>query len=105
MKTQISIILLFFTCSCISSQETQKIKGDREVVSVTQNLDQYFNALEITDNISVVLISGTVNSYTLTADQNLQDIVKFTIVNKVLKISTSAKRKFTNTFQENRSLA
>ena len=91
MKTHISVILLFFSCSCIFSQETQKIKGDREVVSVTQNLDQYFNALEITDNISVVLISGNVNAYTLTADQNLQDIVKFTIVNKVLKISTSAK--------------
>lgn len=91
MKTHISIILLLFTWSCIFSQKTGKIKGDREVVSVTQDLDQYFKALEITDNISVILTSGKTNSYTLTADQNLQDIVKFVVVNEVLRISTSAK--------------
>ena len=69
----------------------EKIKGDREVVSVTQSLNQNFKALEITDNITVILTSGNANSYTLTADQNLQDIVQFVIDNKVLRISTSAK--------------
>lgn len=61
------------------------------MVSVTQSLNQNFKALEIADNISVILISGNANSYILTADQNLQDIVKFVIDNNVLRISTSTK--------------
>ena len=69
----------------------EKIKGDREVVSVTKNLDQNFKTLDVTDNISVILNSGKANSYTLTADQNLQEIVEFVIENNVLRISTSAK--------------
>lgn len=91
MKTYFNILLLLFTCSCISSQETGKIKGDREVISVTRSLDQNFEALEISGNISVNLSLGTANSYTLTTDQNLQDIVQFVIDNRVLKISTSTR--------------
>ncbi|CAM4367298.1 GIN domain-containing protein [Gillisia limnaea] len=86
----ISIVLLLFTFSLMFSQKTQKIKGDREVLSVTQSLNQNFKALEITDNISVRITPGKVNSYSLTADQNLHDLVAFVIDNNVLRISTSA---------------
>ncbi len=77
MKRSFGIILLLLTYSFMFSQE--KTKGEREVVSVTKNLDQNFKTLDVTDNISVILNSGKANSYTLTADQNLQEIVELSL--------------------------
>jgi len=91
MKKSIIIILVLFIGSIGYSQSKNKIKGNREVVSISMDLDKNFNSLEIDDNITVFLSQGNKNSYILTTDDNLVDEVQFLVVNNVLKIFTSKK--------------
>jgi len=91
MKKSIIILLVFFIGSIGYSQSKNKIKGNREVVSISMDLDKKFNSLEIDDNITVFLSQGNKNSYVLTIDDNLVDEVQFLVVNNVLKIFTSKK--------------
>jgi len=91
MKKSIIILMAFFICSIGYSQSRNKIKGNREVVSISMDLDKNFNSLEIDDNITVFLSQGNNNSYVLTIDDNLVDEVQFLVVNNVLRIFTSKK--------------
>ncbi len=91
MKKSIIILLVLFIGSIGYSQSKNKIKGSREVVAISMDLDKKFNALEIDDNITVFLSQGNKNSYVLTIDDNLVDEVQFLVVNNVLKIFTSKK--------------
>lgn len=91
MKKSIIILLVLFIGSLGYSQSKDKIKGNREVVSISMDLDKKFNTLEIDDNITVSLSQGNKNSYVLNTDQNLVDEVQFVVVNNVLKIFSSKK--------------
>jgi hypothetical protein len=91
MKKSIIILLVLFIGSIGYSQSKNKIKGNREVVSIAMDLDKNFNALEIDDNITVSISHGNKNSYVLNTDENLVDEVQFLVVNNVLKIFTSKK--------------
>jgi len=91
MKKSIIILLVLFIGSIGYSQSKNKIKGSREVVAISMDLDKKFNALEIDDNITVFLSQGNKNSYVLNTDGNLVDEVQFLVVNNVLKIFTSKK--------------
>jgi hypothetical protein len=91
MKKSIIIVLVLFIGSMVYSQSKDKIKGNRDVVSIAMDLDKNFNAVEIDDNITVSLSQGNKNSYILTTDKNLVDEVQFVVVNDVLKIFTSKK--------------
>jgi len=91
MKNSIIILLIFFIGSIGYSQSKDKIKGNREVVSETKDLDKKFNALEIADNITVSISRGNKNSYVLNTDENLVEEVQFVVLNNVLKIFTSKK--------------
>jgi hypothetical protein len=53
MKKSIIILLVFFMGSIGYSQSKDKIKGNREVVSESKDLDKKFNSEEITDKITV----------------------------------------------------
>ena len=91
MKKSIIILLVLFIGSLGYSQSKDKIKGNREVVSISMDLDKKFNTLEIDDNITVSLSQGNKNSYVLNTDQNLVDEVQFVVMNNVLKIFSSKK--------------
>jgi hypothetical protein len=91
MKKLIIILLVLFIGSVGYSQSKNKIKGNREVVAISMDLDKKFNSLEIDDNITVFLSQGNKNSYVLNTDENLVDEVQFLVVNNVLKIFTSKK--------------
>lgn len=91
MKKSIIILLVLFIGSLGYSQSKDKIKGNREVVSISMDLDKKFNTLEIDDNITVSLSQGNKNSYVLNTDKNLVDEVQFVVVNNVLKIFSSKK--------------
>ncbi|WP_029331466.1 GIN domain-containing protein [Gillisia marina] len=69
----------------------EKIKGDKEVISVTNSIDEEFSTLEINDNVKVTIAQSNKNSYVLTTDQNLAEVVSFDVQNGVLKIHTTAK--------------
>ncbi|CAM4133826.1 GIN domain-containing protein [Gillisia hiemivivida] len=91
MKKQLCFI--FFVCLAYLSvaQKKEKIKGDKEVISVSNSIDKEFSALEINNNLKVTLLQSKKNGYVLTTDQNLADVVSIEVENGVLKLHTTAK--------------
>jgi hypothetical protein len=91
MKKSIILLLVFFIGYVSYSQSKNKIKGNREVVEISNDVDKKFNALEIADNITVSISQGNKDSYVLNTDENLVEEVQFVVMNNVLKIFTSKK--------------
>ena len=54
-------------------------------------IEKEFNAIEVDDALEVTLSQSNQNSYVLTTDKNLQDVIRFTINDSVLKIYTTNK--------------
>ena len=88
---KLTLLLLVSIISMASfSQKKDKIKGDKNVTTVSNGFERGFTAIEISDNLKVTLTSSLQNSYTLTADKNLHDVIKFTISEGILKIFTTS---------------
>lgn len=88
---KISLLLLVSIISISSfSQKKDKIKGDKNVTTVTNGFEGAFTAIEISDNLKVTLKNSLQNSYTLTTDKNLHDVIQFTINEGLLKIYTTS---------------
>lgn len=84
-------LLLLFSIFSIAmvAQKKEKIKGNKNVTTVNQNLDNTITTIDIADNLKVTLSNALTNSYTLTTDQNLQDVIQFSVYEGVLKIHTT----------------
>jgi len=89
MKKSIILIVFLIISTSIYAQKKPKIKGDKDVVTMTNTIMASFNSLEIDDALEVTLVQGEQNGYTLTTDKNLQDIVQFKVIDSVLRIYTS----------------
>ena len=83
----IAAVFLSLALQC-HAQKTNKVKGDKEVVSVSREIKESFTAIEVSNNIVVKLQNGTKTSYILTADQNLIDQVEIQVQKETLKIFT-----------------
>ena len=81
------ILLLTFSCK---AQKKDKIKGDREVISISEDIKDNFEKIEISDDINVTLQKGLRTSYILTADRNLIEEVEIEVKNGTLKIYTKS---------------
>ena len=88
MKILVLAVFVLFSFNAIA-QKKIKIKGDKDVVTTTNTMEKGFNAIEIDDALEVGIKQGGVNSYTLTTDKNLQDVIKFSVNDSVLKIYTT----------------
>jgi len=106
MKT-IKLLLVVIFCLTIlpvAAQKKAKIKGSKIVVDVFENLDA-FNEIEINDGLEVSLMQTNANGYSLKIDSNLVDVVKFKVMDSVLKIyqthriTSSKKLELAVTFQ------
>ncbi|SHJ84640.1 Putative auto-transporter adhesin, head GIN domain [Arenibacter nanhaiticus] len=75
----------------ILAQKRDKIKGDKEVISISEEIKDQFEKIEVADNITVILQHGSRNSYILTTDQNLVAEVDVRVEGDVLKIFTKSK--------------
>ena len=68
---KITLILLLSIVSMASfSQKKEKIKGDKNVATLSKSFDKAFTAVEISDDLKVKLTNSLINGYTLTADNN-----------------------------------
>ena len=85
---KIFVVLVCMITVVASAQKKVKIKGDKNVVDVYNNLEP-FSQIEVTDDLEVSIMQTNSNGYHLKADSNLTDIIKFEIVEGVLKIYTS----------------
>ncbi|MGY5353185.1 GIN domain-containing protein [Wenyingzhuangia sp. IMCC45533] len=88
---KITVLLLCFYSVLALSQQKPKIKGDKNVITVTKEITGGFNAVEIDDALEIDIKQGTQNRYTLTTDTNLHDIIKFTVKDSILKVYTTNK--------------
>lgn len=80
-------LLLICTVTICMAQKKPKIQGDKQVIDIFNTLEDY-NAIDISDDLEVTISYGKTNGYHLKTDQNLVAIVKFEIVDEVLKIYT-----------------
>lgn len=88
---KITLLLLLSIISMASfSQKKEKIKGDKNVITVNKGFENGFSAIEIADNLKVKLTNSLINGYTLTADSNLHDDIMFTVSEGILKIYTTS---------------
>lgn len=91
------------------SQRKPKIKGNKNVIEVREDLEP-FTAIELADDLDIVLQKSSQEGYALELDDNLLDVLKFSVDNGVLKISSfysiTSKRKLDITifFQEIKSV-
>ncbi|MFZ0491326.1 MAG: head GIN domain-containing protein [Salegentibacter sp.] len=86
------VMLAFLAFSFVQYCKAQaKLKGNGEVVTVSEEIRKNFDQLEISDNLVVELSQGSRNSYTLSTDENLVDAVEITVEANTLKIRTNKK--------------
>lgn len=68
-------------------QRKPKIKGNKEVVEVRESLPA-FNAIQLDDDLEVVLQKSNSEGYSLEIDNNLIDVLKFKVEDSTLFISS-----------------
>ena len=87
MKIKLLLLILFCTTLAIQAQRKPKIKGNRTVIEVKDALPP-FTKIELRDDLDVVLRRSTEDAYTVTADDNLIDVLKFRVEDSTLVISS-----------------
>ncbi|RDY58739.1 DUF2807 domain-containing protein [Flagellimonas nanhaiensis] len=96
VKNLILLFLLLFQISLLA-QRKPRIKGSRIVTEVNEELPA-FNAIQLNDDLDIVLKKSFGPGYFIQADDNLIDILKFKVVDSTLIISSfydvAAKKQF-----------
>lgn len=88
MKQIITLALCgILTISC-AAQKKPKIKGDKNVVDITEAIDQGFNKIEIDGAFEVDLLPAAKPFYRIETDFNLSRVIQFKVEDSVLKIYT-----------------
>lgn len=87
MMLRLFTLVFIFNCIGIQAQRKPKIKGNREVTEVIKSLPS-FSSIEIRDDLDIVLKRAPEESYRITADDNLIDVLKFEVENGVLVVSS-----------------
>jgi len=81
------LLLMAFTTLALHAQRKPKIKGNRTVIEVKQSLPA-FNKIEVRDELDISLKRTTSEGYSITADDNLIDVLKFRVEDSTLVISS-----------------
>ncbi len=104
------VLLLISICTFHAyGQRKPKIKGNKNVIEVRENLEP-FTAIELADDLDIVLQKSPQEGYALALDDNLVDVLKFKVTDGTLIISSfyniTSKKKLEITiyFQELSSL-
>ncbi|MGB3152225.1 MAG: DUF2807 domain-containing protein [Maribacter sp.] len=87
MKRGAVLILMLFLGLHTYSQRKPKIKGNKKVVEVREDLPA-FHTIELNDDLEVVLQKSTNEGYALEADDNLIDVLKFKVSDSTLMVSS-----------------
>ncbi|MEO0528457.1 MAG: DUF2807 domain-containing protein, partial [Bacteroidota bacterium] len=81
------IVVLILSYGTVTAQRKPKIKGNRVVVEVREELPA-FNAIELNDDLEITLHKSADPGYVITADDNLIDVLKFKVADSTLMISS-----------------
>ncbi|TLP82280.1 GIN domain-containing protein [Maribacter sp. ACAM166] len=109
MKKLVFLFLISIVSVQVYSQRKPKIKGNKNVIEVRKDLES-FTAIELIDDLDIVLQKSSQEGYVLELDDNLVDVLKFKVEDGTLMISSfyniTSKKKLEITifFQELNSL-
>ena len=84
---KLMLLSLLMVPLMILGQRKPKIKGNREVTEVREELPS-FNAIELNDNLDIILKKSFGEGFEITADDNLVDVIKFKVEDSTLIISS-----------------
>lgn len=99
-------LLLMLVCTCfgLQAQRKPKIKGNRSVIEVNKELPA-FHSIQLVDDLELTLKRTSEPGYTITADDNLIEILKFKVEDSTLIVSSfyqiTAKKKLDITIKYN----
>ena len=85
---QIILILLILFSSLTFAQKKEKIKGDKNVV-IKETILNPFNRIVIGEKFKIELLEGTEPSVFIEADENLHDVINFSVSDSTLSFGTS----------------
>jgi len=98
------LLLLVCTSFGLQAQRKPKIKGNRSVIEVNKELPP-FNSIRLVDDLVLTLKRTLEPGYSITADDNLIDILKFKVEDSTLVVSSfyqvTAKKKLDITIKYN----
>lgn len=89
MKKFTSLVLLLVLTITVSANKKPKIEGNKNVALTIKEIEAEFTSVEINDGLEVIISQGHTNGYSLNADSNLHESIKFMVVGDVLKVFTS----------------
>lgn len=81
------ILLLALSTGLINAQRKPKIKGNRSVTEVQEALAD-FHAIALQDDLEITLEKAASPGYSITADDNLINVLKFEVASDTLFISS-----------------
>ncbi|MBC7523714.1 MAG: DUF2807 domain-containing protein [Flavobacterium sp.] len=84
------LVLLLLVSSVAFSQKKDKIKGSK-IVTIEKKIIDSFNALEVSDDVEIILVKGTDCGIEIEADDNLHDAIAIDLSGSILKISSTKK--------------
>ena len=79
------LVFLCISCSAVSAQRKPKIKGNKSIITVSEDLPA-FHSIELIDNLEILLQESDNPGYSITADDNLIDVLKFEVKDSTLYI-------------------
>ena len=84
---RVILLLIIFSYTYSFAQRKPKIKGNKNVVEVREDLPA-FHAIQLNDDLEILLQKASNEGYTLEADDNLIDVLKFKVTDSTLIISS-----------------
>ena len=87
MKKSITLFTLLLLTSLTFAQKKDKIKGSK-IVTIEQKQIESFTGIEVNDNLEVMLVKGSECAIEIEADDNLHDVIDFSLSGSTLRLAT-----------------
>lgn len=87
MKKITILFLLVLTSSLALGQKKEKIKGSKIVTLSIKKLESFQN-IDVEDNLEVYLVKADSASMEIEADDNLHDVINYTVLGNTLRINS-----------------
>lgn len=84
------VSLLCIVMITITSIAQEKVKGNKNVTTIETSIDD-FNTIRFGEKFEIELIQGETSSVEIETDENLHDIIQFSVEDSILSFKTSAK--------------
>ena len=87
MKKITLLLLIVLTSSFSFGQKKERIKGSKIVTLSVKELEDFEN-IDIEDNLEIYLVKANSASLEIEADDNLHDVINYTVIGNTLRINS-----------------